>query len=151
MSLRYGIYADYLDVIKKTSKGEALLRIKGRLAMDVREPFHSDGRELEDTVRESLGNPGILLEELADAWGGCLEVDDVIAYQEGKRMADIFMEKRYQGEDVYFYEFKVYMYLQLKVTKNYIKGNESLKGKGFDEIVQHLVENKQVLDDREPE
>ncbi|KAE9368041.1 hypothetical protein N431DRAFT_429278 [Stipitochalara longipes BDJ] len=70
--------------------------------------------------RPIRGNPMDMLQEVASAWGGRLEVNGVLAFQDGQVLEDVFLEQMEPKQ--YFYKEEVDLWLITEIVKEEVDG-----------------------------
>jgi hypothetical protein len=81
-------------------------------------------------------NPMDMLQEVASAWGGRLELNGVLVFQDGQAIGDIFLEQREPKQ--YFYKEDVDLWLMTKIA------NEEVEGKCVGEFLLGLERGRRV-------
>jgi hypothetical protein len=117
------IYRDYLkDLELGTSIRSSLSTIKRRLVIDTGAPMLEAATwRPRQPIRSRCGNPMDMLSEVATAWGGRLEVNGVLAYEDGKPVdEDIFFEQVEPHQ--YYYADDVHLWLMTEVVKELVDG-----------------------------
>ncbi|KAE8450861.1 hypothetical protein EG329_005774 [Mollisiaceae sp. DMI_Dod_QoI] len=120
--IRRSAYYEYLEELKRhISRSPSLSTIKRRLVLDTGTPtFDVITWEPLQTLHAELGNPVSMLKELADAWGGRLEVNGLLAYEDGKRVQDIFVKQ--DGIATYYHEDDVNLWMMIKAVGEPLDG-----------------------------
>ena len=117
------IYRDYLKELGAgTCKSNPLSTIKRRLVIDTGTPnFEATTWRPRQLIRSRCGNPMDMLRELADAWGGRLEVNGLLAFEDGNPVEkDIFLEQADPHQ--YYYTDDVHLWLMTEIVTEPVDG-----------------------------
>jgi hypothetical protein len=111
-------YREYLKELQLgTDTHSALSTINRRLVIDTTPPALSAPSFRPRPIR---GNPMDMLQEVASAWGGRLEVNGVLVFQDGQAVEDVFLEQREPKQ--YFYKEDIDSWLLTEVIKEEVEG-----------------------------
>jgi hypothetical protein len=116
-------YRGYLKELQLgTYVHSSLSTIKRRLVIDTGTPMlEAKTWRPRQPIRSRCGNPMDMLSEVATAWGGRLEVNGVLAYEDGEPVdEDIFFEQVEPHQ--YYYADDVHLWLMTEVVKELVDG-----------------------------
>lgn len=118
-------YYKYLQELRLgTLATSSLSTVKKQLVIDTGVPtFERETwkpKQRITQVRSSGGNPLHMLHELAIAWGGRLEVNDVLVFEDGNPVEDIFLEE--SDPPIYYFKDDVHLWLMTEVVKDPLEG-----------------------------
>lgn len=116
-------YHEYLKELQLgTCVHTSLSTIKRRLVIDTGTPnLRATTWCPRQPIRSRCGNPMDMLREVANAWGGRLEVNGLLAYEDGKPVdEDIFLEQADPHQ--YYYKDDVHLWLMTEVVKEPVDG-----------------------------
>lgn len=82
-------------------------------------------------------NPMDMLREVASAWGGRLEINGVVVFQDGRAVGDVFLEQTGEPKQ-YFYKEDVDLWLMTEIV------NEEVEGKCVGQFLLGLERGRRV-------
>lgn len=117
------VYHEYLkELWIATSPQSALSTINRRLVIDTGDPIlDTETWRPRYPIDSRHGSPMIVLKEVALAWGGCLEINGMLASPNGENVSnEIFLEQ--VEPHLYFYKDEIYLWLMTEVVKEPVDG-----------------------------
>jgi hypothetical protein len=105
------LYPEYLEVLESAGGKDGYLRhLKRNLVINTGLPgFAKDGTFFR-SIPSTLGNPENMHHELNKAWGGTLEMNEVLCYRDSQHVSGIFRTLLVEGQELFYYHVEVFLF-----------------------------------------